>query len=205
MGVLIFAYRKLSLKRKINQDEYRQMQLSMDKQMVTSQISLMQQSMADKQDMAQQMLGNASNIFYADAQMRTGMARASFQYAEQNLAKAMENAKKNGGDPSKDQSVIDAQKALGTAQGSMQDTQMGSMQAFNAFQTRMLMANQEMNSVFAAKDKGAMQGLKSKENRIDTEMKGLESVLAEERAEYQSVEKAESEAAKDAAPKFGLG
>lgn len=205
MGVLIFAYRKLSLKRKINQDEYRQMQLSMDKQMVTSQISLMQQSMADKQDLAQQMLGNVSNIFYSGAQMQTGMARASVQYADQNLAQAMEAAKKKGGDPSKDQDVINAQKALSAAQGSMMDTQMGSMQAFNMFQTRMLAANQEMNSVFAAKDKGAMQGLKSKENRIDTEMKGLESVLAEERAEYQSVEKAESEAAKDAAPKFGLG
>lgn len=203
MGVLIFAYRKLSLKRKINQDEFRQMQLSMDKQQVTSQISLMQQSMADKQDMAQQMMGNISNIFYSGAQMQTGMARAGVQYAEQNLAKAMENAKKNGGDPNKDQGVIDAQKALGAAQGSMTDTQMGSMQAMNIFQTRMLAANQEMNSIFAAKDKGALQGLKSKENRIDTEMKGLESLLAEERAEYQSVEKQEGEEAKESAPKFG--
>lgn len=204
MGVLIFAYRKLSLKRQLNQDSYRLEMLTMEKNSVTRQIGLMQQSMADKQDMAQQMMGNISNIFYAGTQMQTGMARAGVQYAEQNVAQAMEKARKSGVDPSKDQGVLDAQKALGAAQSSMSETQMGSMQAFNIFQTRMLAANQEMNSVFMAKDKGAMQGLKSKENRLDTEMANLTSVITQEKAELQAVEKEEGEEAKNSAPKFGL-
>lgn len=204
MGVLIFAYRKLSLKRQLNQDSYRLEMLTMEKNSVTRQIGLMQQSMADKQDMAQQMMGNISNIFYAGTQMQTGMARAGVQYAEQNVAQAMEKARKSGVDPSKDKDVLDAQKALGAAQSSMSETQMGSMQAFNIFQTRMLAANQEMNSVFMAKDKGAMQGLKSKENRLDTEMANLTSVITQEKAELQAVEKEEGEEAKNSAPKFGL-
>lgn len=200
MGVLIFAYRKLSLKRKINQDEFRSVMLSMEKQQVTSQINLMQQAMADKQDMAQQMIGNISNIFYAGTQMQNAFANQNVQGAENALREAMKKANNN----EKDSDVVKAKENYDAAKNAAMSTQSNSMYAFNAFQTQMLGLNQQVNSIFMAKDKGALQGLKSKENRIDTEIANLNSVLAQEKAELQNVEKEEGEEAKNGAPKFGL-
>lgn len=207
MGFLIFAYRKLTLKRKINQDEFRQMTLSMEKQQVSSQISVMQQALADKQDMAQQMMSGLSQMLYAGVQGSIWQSQQNVGAAQAGLDKAIKDAQ--GGDSKKDVSgdanVKAAQEQIKLAQQNAASTQMSAMFEMNQKQTGLLAMNQQINSVFAAQDKGAMQALKSKETRIDTEMKSLESLLADERAEYQSVEKAESEEAKNAAPKFGLG
>lgn len=199
MGVLIFAYRKLSLKRQINQDSFRLTMLTIDKTQVTRQIGDLQQAIAQRQDMAQQMMGNISNIFYSGAQLQMQGSNIYAQNAERALAEAMKKDPKGESDEAKRarDDFEAAKKAAVIAQGN-------SMSMFNAFQTQMMGMNQQVNSVFAAKEKGALQGLKTKENRIDTEMANLTSVLAQEKAELQSVEKEEGEEAKNGAPKFGL-
>lgn len=200
MGVLIFAYRKLSLKRQINQDSFRLTMLTIDKNLVTREINDLQQGIAQRQDMAQQMMGNISNIFYSGAQMQMGFANQNVQGAQYALAEAMKKANNDEKNPD----VVAARNAYQAAQQQATAAQGNSMAMFNAFQTQMMGMNQQVNSIFAAKEKGALQGLKTKENRIDTEMANLTSVLAQEKAELQSVEKEEGEEAKNAAPKFGL-
>ena len=68
MGFLIFAYRKLSLKRQINQDEARLMQLSREVQDINSQKSLWQQAQSDKKDMTEQYMAGISSKFMTDNQ-----------------------------------------------------------------------------------------------------------------------------------------
>lgn len=197
MGVLIFAYRKLSLKRQINQDSFRLTMLTIDKNLVTRQINDLQQGIAQKQDMAQQFMGNISNIFYSGAQLQMQGVNIYAQNAERALAEAQKKA--NGVETDEVKKARDnfeaAKRASVMAQGA-------SMQEFNLFQNQMLGLNQQVNSIFAAKEKGALQGLKTKENRIDTEMANLTSVLQQEKAELQAVESEEKEEAKNGAPKF---
>lgn len=202
MGVLIFAYRKLSLKRQINQDNFRLMMLGIDKTQVTRQIGDLQQAIAQKQDMAQQFMGGISNIFYSGAQLQMGIVNQNAQGAENALREALKNA--TGTDKEKDPNVIKAKEAYEAAKQASVTAQGNSMAMFNAFQTQMMGMNQQINSVFAAKEKGALQGLKTKENRIDTEMASLQSVVAQESADLKAVDDAEKEEAKNSAPKFGL-
>ncbi len=205
MGVLIFAYRKLSLKRQINQDNFRLTLLGIDKTQVTRQIGDLQQAIAQKQDMAQQFMGSISNIFYSGAQMQMAGVNQNSQVAEQNLRAAMEDARKRGvTDVEKDPNVIAAKQTYDVTKNASVAAQGNSMAMFNAFQTQMMGMNQQVNSIFAAKEKGSLQGLKAKENRIDTEIASLQSVLAQESADLKATEEAEKEEAKNSAPKFGL-
>lgn len=200
MGVLIFAYRKLSLKRQINQDNFRLMMLGIDKTQVTRQIGDLQQAIAQKQDMAQQFMGGISNIFYSGAQLQMGIVNQNAQGAENALREALKKANNDEKNPD----VIAAKNNYEAAKQASVTAQGNSMAMFNAFQTQMMGMNQQINSVFAAKEKGALQGLKTKENRIDTEMASLQSVLAQESADLKATEEAEKEEAKNSAPKFGL-
>lgn len=200
MGGLIFAYRKLSLKRQINQDQFRLGMLQIDKTAVTRQIGDLQQAIAQKQDMSQQMMSNISNIFYSGAQMQMNYANQNAQGAEYAYRQALDKYKDE-----KHPDVVAARNAYEAAKQQSVTTQGNSMMFFNQFQNQMLGLNQQVNSIFAAKEKGSMQALKTRENRIDTEMASLTSVLAQEKADLDSVEKAEGEEAKNSAPKYGLG
>lgn len=208
MGFLIFAFRKLTLKRKINQDEYREMQLSQEQQQVQSQISIMQQAQASKKDMTQQCLANITNSYYMTCQS------SMFGYNQNvsDLSEKLQNAMKAASDDGKitdnkkimeNADVIAAKDDLEKAQKEQAGKQYEMMFNMNAFQNSMLQANGALNSIFDAVDKGQMQALHQQDTRITLEMKSLESQLALEKAEYASVEKQEGEEAKDTAPKFG--
>lgn len=201
MGVLIFAYRKLSLKRQMNQDQFRLGQLQAEKTQVVRLIGDLQQSIAQRQDMAQQMMGNISNIFYSGAQLQMYGVNQQTQGAEAAYREALNKAKGDEKNPD----VVAARNNYEAAKQASVNAQGNSMMAFNAFQTQMMGMNQQINSVFAAKEKGSLQGLKTKENRIDTEIASLNSVLVQEKADLDGVEKAETEEAKSSAPKYGLG
>lgn len=207
MGFLIFAYRKLTLRRKINQDQYRQMQLSQEQQQIQSEISIMQQGIAAKQDMTKQILSNISDGAYSGQQMwmlgqNNAATNAKLQYME--TARKYEAANP-GKDAKDDPDVKKAWENFQRVQNGVNSAQMTSMWQANVFQNQMMATNQIVNSIFNAKDEGTMKALKSRDTRISQEMASLESQLKLENAEYDSVEKAESEEAKKSAPKFGLG
>lgn len=200
MGFLIFAYRKLSLKRKINQDQYRQIELQSEQMQIQSQISIMQQATAASQDAAQQMMGNLSNMFYSGYQTSLFGSNMALQAADQNYKKALSDAKGN----QDADSVKAAAKDLESAQKMYSGNQMGGMFAMQQFQSGMMGLNQQINSVFAAKEKGEMQALKQKDTRISQQIAQLETQLKMENQEYDNVVKAEDEEIKKSTPKFGL-
>lgn len=197
MGFLIFAYRKLALRRKINTDQYRLMTLQSDQLQIQSNISLVQQATAANQEASQMMISNLTNMFYSGYQNSLFGSNTMLQGAEQNLRQAQ---------ASKDEEKIKAAaKDLENAQKMYSGNQVGGMMAMQQFQQGIMGLNQQINSVFAAKERGEMQALKQKDTRISQEIAHLETQLKMENQEYDNVTKAEDEEIKKSTPKFGLG
>lgn len=197
MGFLIFAYRKLALRRKINTDQYRLMTLQSDQLQIQSNISLVQQATAANQEASQMMISNLTNMFYSGYQNSLFGSNTMLQGAEQNLRQAQ---------ASKDEEKIKAAaKDLENAQRMYSGNQVGGMMAMQQFQQGIMGLNQQINSVFAAKERGEMQALKQKDTRISQEIAHLETQLKMENQEYDNVTKAEDEEIKKSTPKFGLG
>lgn len=162
MSFLIFAYRKLALKRQIGDKEYRQMILSQQKQTMTEQIGLLQQS-----------ISAAKNIF-------STLANGSLYSVQQEVLSKYSNG------------VVP------------QDQQASIYQEIQNKQYEIAQRTSMANSVFEAASQAQMSQVKIKESQIDSEMANLESQLKTLRPELESVEKAETEAAKSEAPRFGL-
>ena len=196
MGFLIFAFRKLTLRQDINRKQFRLMGLSTDLQRIQQQASVLQQAQGMMQDAWGVVSGSISNasqsLFQLDqsaSQMQLNKAQSEYNNAIKcGDAKALEAAKlsyEKAMNDSKNQQVL----ALGLQ---------GGVQAAN------LAVNQAVNSVFDAATKYQLQTLHLKEQRITAEKNSLESQVKLETAELSEVEKAEDQAAKDSAPKFGL-
>lgn len=167
MGFLIFAYRKLFLKRQINDKEYRQMMLSQQKQTMTEQIGIVQQSMSAAKNLLSVFTSGQMTSLQNDIRQKYGM-------------------NDTGG-------TVDTTK---------------SQQAYNEMQIgqqKLVAFNYASNSIFEAASTAQLQPLKCADTAIDLEMASLESQLKTLRPELESVEKAETDAAKNEAPKFGLG
>lgn len=211
MGFLIFAFRKLSLVRKINQDQYRQMTLSLQQQQITDQINALEQSQANKQDIAQQLVSNVNSVFNKTFQCKLDGLSANVDQATKNYGTAYQKAvDKYGKDPNaaseiaSDNDVVTAKTNMDKANDTYRSQQMGLMTEYNAFQTAQGEMSKNMNSIFAAQDKAKLDQLKRIDTRLTVEMKSLESQLTLEKQDLENVEKAETEEAKSAAPKFGL-
>ena len=205
MGFLIFAYRKLALRRKINQDQYRLMSLQSDQLQIQSNISLVQQATAASQEASQMMVSNLSNMFYSGYQNSLFSNNAGLQAANQKYNDAVKQAQDKKVSPENDDNVKSAKSELDNAQKMYGNNQMGSMMAMQQFQQGSMGLNQQINSVFAAKEKGEMQALKQKDTRISQEIAHLETQLKMENQEFDNVVKAEDEEIKKSTPKFGLG
>lgn len=116
MGVLIHAFRKLFLKRQINDKEYRQLILSQQKQSMTEQIGVVQQSMSAAKNMLSVFTSNSLASYQneilnpykdgnngvkmteaqqADAQMKMQQKQAelvAFNYASNSIFEAASTA-----------------------------------------------------------------------------------------------------------------
>jgi len=70
--------------------------------------------------------------------------------------------------------------------------------------TKIAMATQLTNNVFESMSNASLPYLNAEDSRISLEMANIESQLKAVNGELEGVEKAETEAAKSEAPKFGL-
>jgi len=161
MGFLIFAFRKLSLKRQINEKNFRLMMLSNDLQKITSNISTVQQAMSTAQ--------NTMNAFTSNSIMKV----------QQQYLKA-DGTPKEGSD----QNII--------------------YPAMNVQLQAIQSKTNHLNSIFDQVNKVQLTQLNAMDTKISQQMASLESQLKPLNYELQNVEKAEDEAAKQIAPKFGL-
>ena len=160
MGFLIFAFRKLSLKRQINDKNFRLMMLSNDQQKITANISTVQQAMSTAQ--------NTINAFTSNSIMKVQQ-----QYLNSD----------------------------GTPKAGLDNTIYPAMNAqLQAIQYK----SNNVNSIFDQVNKVQLTQLNAIDTQISQQMASLESQLKPLNNELQNVEKAEDEAAKQIAPKFGL-
>jgi len=170
MGFLIFAYRKLSLKSRINDLNFRLMMLTQKEQSMTEKVGQMEQAMSSAKNMMA-----ASNS--------TQMSRMT----ESILTKYYDK---------------DANGKM-TAKAGIDS---------NLVNQEMYKANYEaaaQNSVFSgafdAVAKAQMTALNTQSTQISNQKANIESRLKQMNGELDGVEKAEDDAAKKDAPKFGLG
>lgn len=180
MGFLIFAYRKLFLKRKVNDLNFQAMVLSQKKQTITQQISLTQEAMSNSKNLIN-MLSSSSM-----ASIQSNVYSEYFQ--------------KNGNgmfDPSK--------RTEAYAKADANEIQMMASQRMQTEQARVMMTNAFCGSVFDAVDKAQLTQLNMLDSQISMQIANIDSQTKQLMPELESVEKAESEAAKSEAPKFGLG
>jgi len=170
MSFLIFAYRKLSLKRKINDLNFKVMMLQDKEQAALTKISDTQQSMSTMQ-----------SIMTA-----TGSAQMS-QMTNSIMSKYYEKGENGAMTP---KAGIDA----------------------NVVNQEMYKANYEhaaqeslFKGMFDAKNKAELTVLNQQSTQIGQQKSAIESQLKQLNSELEGVEKGEDQAAKQDAPKFGLG
>lgn len=201
MGFLIFAFRKLCLKRTISQKDFRVMQLSSDLQSLHNQMSIMQQAKSVMQDAWSTTSGcistTSQNLFQASvntAQSEASAAANKYEKVFNDSQKGLASA-----------SQVEAAKAEMENSKANADNQAKKLFALQqAGQTTNMVANHVVNSVFEQADKAQMTLAHLKENRIEQEKTSLESQLKVLNEELTGVEKAESDSAKKVAPTFGL-
>lgn len=170
MGFLIFAYRKLFLKRKINDLNYQAMVLSQRKQTITSQIGLVQEAISSAK--------NAVSLF----------TQAALGVAQKEVYK---DFYKDPNDPNK--GIVEGKDASGL------------YTAMNAKTQAITYGAQAINSLFDMQDKAQLAYLNQLDSQISLQIANIDSQTKQLMPELESVEKAEDQAAKSEAPKFGLG
>ena len=184
MGFLLFAGRKLQLKARMNQLNYRAMQLSQEQQTVSAQIAEKQKAInAAKNQINTQaqnfVLGNILN----------GLSSCSAGDLQTLLS---------GGKISADGRDFQLEASdLSSVAGVYQQLQAQS-------QMQASYASSVINSVLDASSQADLAVLNAKDSQISLELENNESQLTLISNEYQSVKKAESNEAQNTAPTFGL-
>lgn len=165
MGFLIFAYRKLLLKRRINDKNFRLLTLSQQQQTATERVGQQQRAFAAQK---------STISCTTSAAMALQMESIYKKYADGSTNKIQEGKE------------LLAQKELQVTQAA-------------------IMAGASLwSNVIEAQSQAQMEPLNAESTQISLEMASLESELKLLNAELESVEKAESESAKQCTPKFGL-
>ena len=172
MGYAIFTARKLMLRNRINQINFRMLQLTQQQQTLADQASRWERAMANTRTVFSQI----GNIF------QMGM-NAMVQKQMQELY----NNNVNGGGGTQDYSIFNT--ILSTGGLNFMATPVGAY--MNMMSQSLDMANQNQ-----------LQRVKDMENQIELQMKSLETQLKAAQAEMESVEKAEDNEIKSSAPKF---
>ena len=186
MGFLLFAARKLQLKREINNKNY-------ELTVLTSQLNDAQKRVAQFQEQMENMK-NMTSIFAQGLQASANRA-AYERYIEQNpnsnLSTQLRNYLNGDGQISVDQAD---QQAFSMLQQTATQSGNATASVFTAM----------TDSIFGAANKVQLAQLKAQENSIELRKGSLESELELLKEEYNSVKSKEGEAIKDAVPQFGL-
>jgi len=177
MSFLIFAARKLQLKRQMNDLSFRNMQLSQQQQTVAKQIANAQKSINSAKNAVNYMgsISNAVSVFNQSLNQKNATAEIEKAKADGQAIDEKAIMKKYG--------VTDASSTISTAAN---------------------VAGNVMNSIFDAAGQVELTRLNAKDSQINLEMESNESQLTAISAEYQNVKKSEGEEAKNSAPTFGL-
>jgi hypothetical protein len=150
MGLLLFAFRKLDLKRRINRANYRLMQISNQRQRVQDQMDQLQQCLSNSKNMFEYANSNAmmadNQAFFTNCNENSGM-NTDFMYQMQN--RQLQYAQK----AQMFNSVFEARKESLLKPLSMMDEQFDTEQA--NLETRLKSMQAELQNVEKAEDNEA--------------------------------------------------
>lgn len=173
MGYAIFTARKLMLTNRINQINFRMMQLSQQQQTLADQASRWERAIANTRSL----FNNIGNMF----QMGINMAL-------QGQMQQLYSSNVSGGG-SFDPSSMNAIGSMLNGGNNFFATPLGSYMMM--MQSSIEMSNQNQ-----------LRQVKDMENQIELQMKSLETQLKAAQAEMENVEKAEDNEIKKSAPQF---
>ena len=199
MGFLLFAGRKLQLKARINNLNYRAMQLSQEQQTISSQI-------AEKQ----KAINAAKNSINTQAQQFV-IGNVLNGLASNSTVQEMLNSKGLASCSANDlQTLISGGKI--TADGKDYQLEAGDLSSISTVYQQLQYQSQMqasystnvINSVLDASSKADLSVLNAKDSQISLEIENNESQLQLLQTEYNNVKKAEGQEAQNTAPSFGL-
>ena len=199
MGFLLFAGRKLQLKARINQLNYRGMQLSQEQQTISAQIAEKQKAInAAKNQVNTQsqqfMLGNILNGLGTNSTVQEMLrAKGLGSCSTQDLQTLLQGGKISAEGQDFQLDASDLSSISGVYQQLQYQSQMQASYASNI-----------INSVLDASSQADLAVLNAKDSQISLELDNNESQLTLLTNEYQQVKKAESNEAQNTAPTFGL-
>ena len=199
MGFLLFAGRKLQLKARINQLNYRAMQLSQEQQTVSAQIAEKQKAInAAKNQINTQaqnfMLGNILNGLSNNETVQQMLNSKGLSSCSGNDLQTLLSGGKITADGRDFQlEASDLSSVAGVYQQLQAQSQMQASYASNV-----------INSILDASSQADLAILNAKDSQISLELENNESQLTLISNEYQSVKKAEGNEAQNTAPTFGL-
>ena len=175
MSFLMFAARKIQIKRLMNSKNY-------ELTLITEQANQAAQKVANAQE-AQTAAKNQVSVF-------TSRLQSQGQYA------ALEALKAQKGIDSSDMKKLSQDELSMVSVAMQQGTQAG-----NQLATAITSIT---DSIFSAQNKAELSRLQAQQQTLDMRKESLQTQLKSLQGEYQQCESAESESAKSLAPKFGL-
>ncbi len=174
MGYAIFTARKLMLRNRINQINFRMTQLSQQQQTLADQANRWERAIANTRTI----FSNIGNMFQMGMQMK--------------LQSQMNELYQNN---------INGGTGNSNAIGSMLNGLM-STGGYNFMATPIGMSLNMMNQAIELQNQDRLRQVKDMENQIELQMKSLETQLKAAQAEMEQVEKAEDKEIKNSAPQF---
>lgn len=200
MGFLIAAFRKLSLRRTINNKQYEQTLLNVKLEQIHNNISIMQQAKASAQNAFQGMMSSMSSMNENIFSTQYNALQGDYQKRNSDYQKILSDAGNDTSNPA----VVEALKKLNefkeAAGVQSQQLYMQSQSSRAAFAT----ASQVMNSIFANSDKAQLDALQREETRMSQQVASNETQLTLLNEEYKSVTELEKSEAKNSVAHFGL-
>ncbi len=199
MGFLLFAGRKLQLKARINQLNYRGMQLSQEQQTISAQIAEKQKAInAAKNQVNTQsqqfMLGNILNGLGTNSTVQEMLrAKGLGSCSTQDLQTLLQGGKISAEGQDFQLDASDLSSISGVYQQLQYQSQMQASYASNI-----------INSVLDASSQADLAVLNAKDSQISLELDNNESQLTLLTNEYQQVKKAESSEAQNCTSSYGL-
>ncbi len=199
MGFLLFAGRKLQLKARINQLNYRGMQLSQEQQTISAQIAEKQKAInAAKNQVNTQsqqfVLGNILNGLGTNSTVQEMLrAKGLGSCSTQDLQTLLQGGKISAEGQDFQLDASDLSSISGVYQQLQYQSQMQASYASNI-----------INSVLDASSQADLAVLNAKDSQISLELDNNESQLTLLTNEYQQVKKAESSEAQNCTSSYGL-
>lgn len=204
MGLLLGIYRKLCLRRRIDNIQAELIGISDLHQRLTRQIADAKQAQTRMVNQVQSVFSQLSNNANMASQMFIGSQFSLYNNAQNAYLKAESEARKNPNDSSLQAAVEKSKEEMMRAQSQGQQAHNFANGIFNMYSQQLAFQKSQYDSQVEAQNKMEMDRLTYLDSEVTMRKTSLETEIKMAQEEYETVGKLVDKEAKDAAPKFGL-